>query len=193
MKLIQFGTASDAAIQGNLTHRSTIMPRLVLALDLLDETLKKFKNEKSKITKQNKFNFKFCDDFDNSDFTSIQHEKIITIAVESLIKIKKRISCLSGIESIPFVLPSTIPVIRTISSQIFSSFPLYSENLWMLSSLLGGVIMDSATITGAKFDFQKSNLESNHILDEAKLMVDSKINKQYPNLPLLKVDNAWSF
>jgi hypothetical protein len=50
--------------------------------------------------------------------------------------------------------------------------------------------MDSATITEAKFDFGESNRESQRILDEAKLIVDSKINKQYPNLDLAKSELA---
>ena len=50
--------------------------------------------------------------------------------------------------------------------------------------------MDSASITEAQFDFKQSNLDSSTLLDEAKLIVDSKLNKLYPNLDSFIGKNA---
>jgi hypothetical protein len=47
---------------------------------------------------------------------------------------------------------------------------------------LGSIALDSATLTTAQFDFSQSNIESSLMLDEVKLMVDSKLSKQYPLL-----------
>jgi hypothetical protein len=55
---------------------------------------------------------------------------------------------------------------------------------------LGSILLDSAALTKAKFDFGNSNDESSIFLDEVKLIVDSKISKQYPNLDFLKSSNT---
>ena len=68
--------------------------------------------------------------------------------------------------------------------------PESSQNLCELSSVLGSVLVDSGTITEARFDFRASNDESNILLDKAKLIVDSKLSKQYPNLDFFKAKNA---
>ena len=47
---------------------------------------------------------------------------------------------------------------------------------------MGSIVLDSATLTTAQFDFSQSNTQSSLLLDEVKLMVDSKISKQYPHL-----------
>jgi hypothetical protein len=51
-------------------------------------------------------------------------------------------------------------------------------------------VLDSATITKAQFDFSQFNMESSMLLDEVKLMADSKIRKQYPHLDFFKVSDA---
>ena len=40
-------------------------------------------------------------------------------------------------------------------------------------------MLDSAVLTIARFDFSQSNNKSSTLLDEVKLMVDSKLCKQY--------------
>ena len=176
-----------------LSHKSTIMPRLLYANELVALILKDLKKEKTRISKDNQINFSDCPELEDSELGPINQEKILFISIESLTQIQKKLSSFSGIQSIPKILPSAITIIRTLSSQIFSHFPASSRNLSDLSSLLGGILMDSATITGAKFDFDQSNRESVSLLDEAKLMVDSKISKQYPNLSILKAETTWNF
>ena len=77
-------------------------------------------------------------------------------------------------------------MIRTISAQLYEILPECSQKLSELSVHLGSIVLDSATLTKARFDFSLSNEESALLLDEVKLMVDSKISKQYPNLDFFK-------
>ena len=79
-----------------------------------------------------------------------------------------------------------VPIIRIISAQLIDILPKSSQQLSELSVHIGSIILDSATITKAQFDFSQSNLDSTLLLDEVKLMVDSKINKQYPHLDFFK-------
>jgi len=54
-------------------------------------------------------------------------------------------------------------------------------------------VLDSATLTKARFDFSQCNEESSSLLNEVKLIVDSKINKQYPNLDFFKLCDTWQY
>ncbi len=81
-------------------------------------------------------------------------------------------------------------MIRTVSAQLFDIIPNCSRRLSELSVHLGSIVLDSAALTKARFDFSQSNKESSTLLNEVKLMVDSKISKQYPNLDFFKVCNT---
>jgi len=94
------------------------------------------------------------------------------------------------VNSIPRVLPSSIPLIRTISAQLYEILPNCSQKLSELSVHLGSIVLDSAALTTASFDFTQLNKESAILLDKVKLMADSKLSKQYPNLDFFKLCNT---
>ena len=120
---------------------------------------------------------------------------LVLIMVNSIVGagifgLPSEIFTISGIYSIPEILPSSIPMIRTISAKLFSLFPSSSQKLSELSVHLGSIVLDSATLTKARFDFSKSNRISAELLDEVKLMADSKLNKQYPLVDFFKLFNT---
>jgi len=174
----------------HISQRSTMMPRLEYSIQSLEKILSQLKEKKSQLTKTNRSSISTTSKLEDSDLQQVKLEKTFFLAVESLSRILKRLESLSGISSIPIILPSTIPVIRAISSQLYEIMPESSQRLSEISSVLGSVLIDSGTITEAKFDFGASNQESNILLDEAKLIVDSKLNKQYPNLDFFKANTA---
>lgn len=172
-------------------HKNTIMPRFAYSLDLLDMVIDELDKKRTELRKQNLGLYdKYEDDFGFDFKKRIELEADVCIALESLWQIQKKMHSVSDIVSITTLLPSTTSIVRVVSSRLFSSFPSYSQSLCELSTILGSIVMDSATITEAKFDFAESNKESQRILDEAKLIVDSKINKQYPNLDFAKPELA---
>ena len=73
--------------------------------------------------------------------------------------------------------------IRSLSSVI-------DKKLSELSVHLGSIILDSAVLTKARFDFSKSNHTCAILLDEVKLISDSKLNKQYPLVDFCKLFNT---
>jgi hypothetical protein len=81
-------------------------------------------------------------------------------------------------------------MIRTVSAQLFVVSPISSQKLSELSVCLGSIVLDSAVLTQARFDFSKSNEKSAILLDEVKLMVNSKLNKQYPIVDFFKLSNV---
>ena len=130
------------------------------------------------------------DETNNTHLKAIKLERTMAFSLEVLSQIKKRIGKISDVNSIPQVLPPAIPLIRTASAQLFDIVPHCSQKLSELSVHLGSILLDSAALTKARFDYSQSNEESSTLLNEVKLMVDCKINKQYPNLDFFKVCNT---
>lgn len=170
----------------NISQNMTIVPRLAYSNDLLCQIISILKQKRIEIKKANRV---ILNDFDINDKTcqkALDVEKTLAFSIEILSQIQKRAGMISGITSIPEILPSAIPMIRTISAQLYGIVPECSPMLSELSVHLGSIVLDSATLTKAKFDFSLSNEESSLLLDEVKLMVDSKISKQYPNVDFFK-------
>ena len=164
-----------------ISQQRTIMPRLSFSNVLLDDILTELKKEKSKLSKNNKILAEF-DKYTALELDLIEREKLLRLAVQALSEIQKRLNALNHVSIIPEIIPSLIPSIRGVSSQLHDSYPDCSNQLCELSSVLGSILIDSASITEARFDFKQSNLDSAILLDKAKLMVDSKLDKLYPNL-----------
>ncbi len=169
----------DALDYETISHSVTLVPRLEYSVNLLDDivgTLQK------KLDDFKHSNSDLISDFDESDkthLTALALEQTAAFSLEILIQIQKRTANISNVRSIPEVLPSSIPIIRIISAKLFGIIPSCSQKLSELSVHLGSIVLDSAALTKARFDFSQSNKESSILLDEVKLIVDSKISKQY--------------
>jgi hypothetical protein len=166
----------------NISQTRTIIPRLYYSNNLLGKIIDVLKIEKSRLKKSNRLLLTQYEDQDPACIRAINLERTVSFSIEILYYIQKRISSVSRIDEIPKTFPSLVPMIRTISAQLIDIVPESSQHLSELSVHLGSITLDSATITTAQFDFSQSNIESSLMLDEVKLMVDSKINKQYPQL-----------
>jgi len=174
----------------NISHSVTLVPRLEYSVNLLEDIVEILKKKRHDLKKSNKSLVANFDETDNIHLKAIELERIIVFSLEILSQIKKRTRRISDINSIPQVLPAAIQLIRTISAQLFGIVPNCSQKLSELSVHLGSIVLDSAALTKARFDFSQSNEESSTLLNEVKLMVDSKISKQYPNLDFFKVCNT---
>ena len=174
----------------NTSNSVTIVPRLEYSINLLDEIIEIIKKKRNDLKKSNKFLVVDFDETDNTHLKAIELERTVAFSLETLSQIKKRIGKISDVNSIPKVLPPAIPLIRTASAQLFDIVPHCSQKLSELSVHLGSILLDSAALTKARFDFSQSNEEASTLHNEVKLMVDCKINKQYPNLDFFKVCNT---
>jgi hypothetical protein len=171
----------------NMTQTVTIVPRLEYSNKLLDSIVNVLQKKKSELQK---LNLILLDLNDESFVKALNLERTIAFSLEILFQIKKRLNSISGINSIPELLPLTISMLRTVSAQLFNLLPTCSQKLCELSVHLGSIVLDSAILSRARFDFSQSNKESSLVLDEVKLIVDSKISKQYPNVDFSKSCNT---
>ena len=166
----------------NISQTRTIIPRLYYSNNLLAETIEVLENKKSRLEKLNKLLLTESEIQELTFTREIMLERTVFFCIETLKQIQKRTNSVSRIDEIPKIFSSLIPGIRTISAQLVDILPESSQRLSELSVHLGSIVLDSATITKAQFDFNQSNKESSLLLDGIKLMVDSKIRKQYPHL-----------
>ena len=174
----------------NISHSVTLVPRLEYSINILDDVIDILNDKQIQIKKSNQ---DFIHDFDESDtlhIDALKLEYLVTLSLEILLSVQKNMGRISNISSIPEILPSSIPMIRTVSAQLFEFIPNCSQKLSEISVHLGSIVIDSAALTTARFDFGQSNHESSSNLNEVKLMVDSKLSKQYPNLDFLKLCNT---
>ena len=166
----------------NISQTRTIIPRLYYSNNLLAETIVVLENKKSRLEKSNKLSYAESEIPESAFTREIMFERTVYFCIETLKQIQKRINSVSRIDEIPKTFSSFMPGIRIISAQLVDILPESSHRLSELSVHLGSIVLDSATITKAQFDFNQSNKESSLLLDGIKLMVDSKIRKQYPHL-----------
>ena len=180
----------DSIESENASHSVTIVPRLDYSVNLLGNIIQILQEKRIELKTANQ---QLVTDFDQdepSHVKSIELEHLVVYSLEILLTIKNQIGSITGINSIPEILPSSIPVMRTISAKLFMLFPSCSQQLSELSVHLGSIVLDSAVLTKARFDFNKSNHLSSTLLDEVKLMADSKLNKQYPLVDFFKLFNV---
>ena len=174
----------------NASHFVTLVPRLDYSVNLLNDIIEILQEKRFELKNVNQYIVTDFDKNDQSHVKNIKLEHLVVYCLEILFKIKNQIGTISGINSIPEILPSSIPMIRTISAKLFAIFPTCSQKLSELSVHLGSIVLDSAALTKARFDFSKSNHTCAVLLNEVKLMADSKLNKQYPLVDFCKLFNT---
>ena len=174
--------------KNQITRASTLKPRLDYATELADLILdilnqKKFELNKNNLrlyekTKENKHGLT---EFEKQ----LNFESEISLAIESLRQVRRCLDSVFGLGNIILVLAPTISIVRAIRSLILGIFPTADSQFGELSLVLGGLIIDAGQLTSRNLDFDLANKESSRLLDEAKLIADSKIYKQFPNVDLL--------
>ena len=180
----------DTIESTNASHSVTLVPRLDYSVNLLNDIIEILQEKKIELKNVNQYLITDFNEDNKFHLKNIKLEHLVVYSLDILIKIKNQIGSISGINSIPEILPSSIPMIRIVSAKLFVLFPMYSQKLSELSVHLGSIVLDSAALTKARFDFSKSNHMSAMLLDEVKLMTDSKLNKRYPLVDFYKLFNV---
>jgi hypothetical protein len=171
--------------KSHLVRASTIKPRIDYAAEIVDGLLDVLSRHRQDVHKNNLDLYKRLGDdcqINNTLEKQIRYELELSYTIESLRQVRRRIDCIVGLGNVPTVLSPTISVVRTIRSKLLALMPAMDFQLGELALLLGGIIIDAAHLASTNLDFGKANDVSSKLLDEAKLIADSKIYKQFPNL-----------
>ena len=175
------------ATTNTIMRASTLKPRLDYATALVDKILDTLIQKRSDLSKINLSLYtKTNESIPISEFKEkLVSQLEISYGIESLRQARRCLDSVFGLGNITLVLAPTISIVRTVRSQLFGLLSDTDVFLGELSLVLGGLIIDAGHLTGANLDFQAANLQSCRLLDEAKLIADSKIYKQFPNVDFL--------
>ena len=171
--------------KNSLVRMTTIKPRIDYALEIVDGLLEILVQHRQEVSRNNIECYKRL----NTDKESlsqlekqVKYELEVFFTIESLRQVRRSLDSIVGLGNVPTVLSPTISIVRTIRSRLLALMPAIDFQLGELSLLLGGIIIDAAHLGSLNLDFGKANAVSSRLLDEAKLIADSKIYKQFPNL-----------
>jgi hypothetical protein len=170
-----------------VTRAITIKPRLDYAVALVDSILETLIHKRMNLDKTNLSLYMqmMQTKFFSEEFEADMHLEIeFSRAIESLRQARRCLDSVFGLGNVLFVLAPTISIVRAVRSRLFGSDTEIDGKLGELSLVLGGLIIDAGHLTSATLDFEEANQRSTRLLDEAKLIADSKICKQFPNLDL---------
>ena len=166
---------------------STLKPRLDYAVTLVDRIFDILIQKRFELSKINLALYaKTNEHTNNSEFKEqLESELEISHAIESLRQARRCLDSVFGLGNIPLVLAPTVSIVRTVRSQLCGLLADTDVFLGELSLVLGGLIIDAGQLTGANLDFEAANQQSCRLLDEAKLIANSKIYKQFPNVDFM--------
>ncbi|NHI02509.1 hypothetical protein DYY67_0548 [Candidatus Nitrosotalea sp. TS] len=175
--------------KNQVVRASTIKPRLDYATETVDGILEVLVQKRRDLNESNVSLYRRSDGTAESLKaleSEVRRELEISYAVESLRQVRRSLDSIAGMGNVPAGLAPTISLVRIVRSRMLSLLPATDFELGELSLVLSGVIIDAAHLASACLDFEKANEESRRLLDEAKLIADSKIYKQFPNLDFLQ-------
>ncbi|SHO47163.1 conserved hypothetical protein [Nitrosotalea sinensis] len=173
--------------KSQLVRASTIKPRIDYATEIVDGLLDVLVQHKHDITQNNLELYRQLKVNPVANTTlekQVKYELELSYTVESLRQVRRSLDCVAGMGNVSTVLSPTVSIVRTIRSRLLALMPAMDFQLGELSLLLSGIIIDAAHLASLILDFSKANEASSRLLDEAKLIADSKICKQFPNLDL---------
>jgi hypothetical protein len=168
-----------------IVRTSTIKPRIDYATEIVDKALEILGQKRLELDRANLELYKKSNCSKDSVRTlqkQVKSELEISFVVESLRQVRRSLDSIAGLGNVSTVLSPTISIVRTVRSRLFLLLPVLDFQLGELSLLLSGVIIDAAHLASSSLDFGLANEISRRLLDEAKLIADSKIYKQFPNL-----------
>lgn len=171
--------------KSQLVRASTIKPRIDYATEIVDSLLDVLTQHRHDVNQNNADMYRRLDTDEMSLSTlekQVKYELELSYTVESLRQVRRSLDCVVGLGNVSTVLSPTISVVRTIRSKLLALMPAMDFQLGELSLLLSGIIIDAAHLASLTLDFSKANEASSRLLDEAKLIADSKLYKQFPNL-----------
>lgn len=174
--------------KSQLVRASTIKPRIDYATEIVDGLLDVLVQHKHDIAQNNLDLYKRLEVEPVVIPTlekQVKYELELSYTIESLRQVRRSLDCVAGMGNVSTVLSPTVSIVRTIRSKLLALMPAVDFQLGELSLLLSGIIIDAAHLASLTLDFSMANEVSSRLLDEAKLIADSKMCKQFPNLDFL--------
>ena len=175
----------DPAAVGAAITASGILTRLELATAALDSAIASIRGQVRDVRARNRRLAPRYDPCNEVHARSMGLEHAMSVMLEALDRARRRMVTPVPARQMPRTLLPALYVVRTAHMQLApDAAPECQRSLHSASVHLGGIILDAATISGSNLSLDRSNAEVSAIFDQAKLIVDSKLRKQYDKLEI---------
>ena len=175
----------DPAAAGAAITASGILARLELATGALDSAIASVRGQVRDVRARNRRLAPRYDPCNEVHAKSMGLEHVMSVMLEALVRARRRMATPVTARQMPHVLLPALYVVRTAHMQLArDAAPECQRSLHDASAHLGGIILDAATISCSNLRLDRSNAEVSAIFDQAKLIVDSKLRKQYDKLEI---------
>ena len=176
---------TNPATVGAAITASGILTRLELATAALDSAIASIRGQVRDVRARNRRLAPRYDPCNEVHAKSMGLEHAMSVMLEALDRARQRMVTPATARHMPRTLLPALYVVRTAHMQLArDAAPECQRSLHNASAHLGGIILDAATISGSNLSLDRSNAEVSAIFDQAKLIVDSKLRKQYDKLEI---------
>jgi division protein CdvB (Snf7/Vps24/ESCRT-III family) len=116
----------------------------------------------------------------------VQIRKLIKMVNLSKIvfeNLNSKLSTVSSIVDLVSILSPAVALVKNIRSSLISYMPESKEEVGSISGLIGGILVDAAQIGSYTINFETANEKASHLMTEASLIAEQKIEEEFPDIP----------
>ena len=110
-------------------------------------------------------------------------EKMLSDARLAIEQVAIRARTATGLGDVAVTLSPIVGVMNSIKSGVASVSPQAERELGEISSLLNGILVDAGAVTEMNINLESLDEDSSKIIDEAKVIAESRMSEAFPRLP----------
>jgi division protein CdvB (Snf7/Vps24/ESCRT-III family) len=114
---------------------------------------------------------------------SRQVSRVVFLSRVALEKLAAKLSSVTDFGDLVIVLSPAMAVVKNLRSSLTPQVPEMEVELGIISELLSGILVDAGQVGGYTINFETANEEAVRLIDEASLIVEQKMEEEFPGIP----------
>lgn len=112
-----------------------------------------------------------------------QMSRVVFLSRVALEKLAAKLSSVTDFGDLVIVLSPAMAVVKNLRSSLTPQVPEMEVELGIISELLSGILVDAGQVGGYTINFETANEEAVRLIDEASLIVEQKMEEEFPGIP----------
>jgi division protein CdvB (Snf7/Vps24/ESCRT-III family) len=112
-----------------------------------------------------------------------QMSRVVFLSRVALEKLAAKLSAVTDFGDLVIVLSPAMAVVKNLRSSLTPQVPEMEVELGIISELLSGILVDAGQVGGYTINFETANEEAVRLIDEASLIVEQKMEEEFPGIP----------
>lgn len=112
-----------------------------------------------------------------------QMSRVVFLSRVALEKLAAKLSAVTDFGDLVIVLSPAMAVVKNLRSSLTPQVPEMEVELGIISELLSGILVDAGQVGGYTINFETANEEAVRLIDEASLVVEQKMEEEFPGIP----------